>query len=60
MAEPVSFATMQAASRIFRSVSVMPVSFWESLMKPAGMPVSVTPTVNSVRMKSAISSTLAV
>ena len=41
MAEPVSWATMQAASRTLRSVSVMPVSFCESLMKPAGTPVSV-------------------
>ena len=60
MAELVSCATMQAASRTLRSVTVMPVAFCESLMKPAGIPVSVTPSVSSVRMKSAISSTEAV
>jgi hypothetical protein len=49
MAEPVSWATKQDASRIFRSVRVMPVSFCESLMNPAGTPVSVTPSVSVIR-----------
>ena len=41
IAAPVSWATLHAASRTRRSVSVMPLSFCESLMKPAGTPVSV-------------------
>ena len=60
MAAPVSCATMHEASSTRRSVRVMPVSFCESLMKPAGTPVSVTPSFSSVRRKSAISSTDAV
>ena len=53
----VSRATMLEASRIFRSVRVMPVAFCESLMKPAGTPVSATPAVSSSRRKSATSAT---
>ena len=36
MAAPVSWATMHAASRILRSVRVIPVAFCESLIQPAG------------------------
>ena len=54
MAAPVFREAMQAACRTFRSVSVMPVSFCESLMMPAGTPVFSTPTRSSLSRKSAI------
>ena len=57
MAAPVRRDALHAAFSTLRSVSVMPVSFSESLMIPAGTPVSVTPTRSSLTMNAAISST---
>jgi hypothetical protein len=57
MAAPVRCATLHAAFSTLRSVRVMPVAFWESLISPAGTPVSATPTRSSLVMNAAICST---